>query len=203
MAYVQLRRVANNNAYDAQIKQVGMQVLAKGNLAPEEQAGMEHLLSARVTADAHFYLNCWRIVALNVFRIARAVGAEELKQFLIDQQCPTNNRGDSLYFSDAKESITLGWYAQGRDHFEHIDERIYGEKRWKELKSDTDKVVDLTERPTPEGVEYYPSPFFNGTYMLVGNSKWEITSRAHVQLLEAVDRVEEIGMDLLTRQVEL
>ena len=156
--------------------------------------------SARFTADAHFYLNCWRIVALNAYRIAKAVGGEELDQFLLDQQCPTSQRGDSLYFGGATESFTLGWYAQGRDHFEHIDERIYGGRYWEKLSTDPERIIDLTGRPRPEDVTYYPSPFFNGTHMIVGNSKWEITLRAHRRLLAAVGKVEEMGDRLLKKQ---
>ncbi len=169
-------------------------------MSPEERAGIEHMQSARATADAHFYLNCWRIVALNAYRIAKAVGGEELEQFLVDQQCPTSQRGDGLYFGGATESFTLGWYAQGRDHFEHIDERIYGGRHWEKLRIGPESIKDLTGRPRPEDAAYYPSPFFNGTHIIVGNSKWEITLRAHQRLLAAVRTVEEIGDNLLAEQ---
>jgi hypothetical protein len=36
--------------------------------------------------------------------------------------------------------------------------------------------------------------------MIVGNSKWEITSRAHKRLLAAVREVEEIGVGLMAKQ---
>jgi hypothetical protein len=200
MANVQLRRISDNNLYDALAKEVGTQVWVKLDVSPEERAGVEHMQTARATADAHFYLNCWRIVALNVFRIAKAVGVEELEQFLVDQQCPTSRRGDGLFFGDATESFTLGWYAQGRDHFEHIDERIFGGRHWEKLQTDPARIEDLTGCPRPEDAAYYPGPFFNGTHMIVGNSKWEITLRAHEQLLKAVQKVEELGDTLLAQQ---
>lgn len=202
MATVQLVRITENNFYDALAERMGAQVWTELNPSPEERAGVEHMQSARATADAHFYLNCWRIVALNTYRIAKAVGAEELVRFLVDQQCPTSQRGDSLYFGGATESFTLGWYAQGRDHFEHIDERIYGGRHWEKLRTDPERIKDLTGRPRPEDAAYYPSPFFNGTHMIVGNSKWEITLRAHQRLLAAVRQVEEIGDNLLAQQGE-
>lgn len=200
MAAVQLGRIADNNHYDVLAKRVGMQVWADFNVTPEERGGIEHMQSARFTADAHFYLNCWRIVALNVFRIANAVGAEKLGQFLVDQQCPTSRKGDNLYFGDATESFTLGWYAQGRDHFEHIDERIFGGRHWEQVRANRERIVNLTGQPTPADTTYYPSPFFNGTHMIVGNNKWEITSRAHNRLRAAVQQVEEIGDGLLVKQ---
>lgn len=200
MATVQLGRIAENNFYDDLAGRMGPQVWAELDVSPEERAGVEHLQSARATADAHFYLNCWHIMALNVFRIAKAVGGEELKRFLVDQQCPTSQRGDSLYFGGATESFTLGWYAQGRDHFEHIDERIYGGRHWEKLRTDPERIKDLTGRPRPEDAAYYPGPFFNGTHMIVGNSKWEITLQAHKRLLATVQRVEEIGDGLLAQQ---
>ncbi len=203
MATVQLGRIAENNFfYAALAEREGSQLLAELNPSPEERAGVEHLQTARATAGAHFYLNCWRIVALNVYRIAKAVGGEELGRFLVDQQCPTSQRGDSLYFGGATESFTLGWYAQGRDHFEHIDERIYGGRHWEKLRTDPERIIDLTGRPRPEDAAHYPSPFFNGTHMIVGNSKWEITLGAHKRLLAAVRHVESIGDNLLAQQTD-
>lgn len=190
MATVQLGRIADNNLYDALAEREGTQVLADLDLSPEEHAGIKHMQSARSTTDAHFYLNCWRIVALNTYRIAKAVGGEELERFLVDQQCPTSQRGNGLYFGGATESFTLGWYAQGRDHFEHIDERIYGERHWETLRTAPERIKNITGRPRPQDVGFYPSPFFTGTHMIVGNSKWEITLRAHQQLLTAVRKVE-------------
>lgn len=200
MATVQLGRIAENNLYDALAERTGAQAWAELNVSPDERAGVEHMQSARATADAHFYLNCWRIVALNAFRIKEAVGSEELERFLVDQQCPTSRRGDSLYFGGATESFTLGWYTQGRDHFEHIDERIYGGKHWEKLRTDPERIEDLTGRPRPENAAYYPGPFFNGTHMIVGNSTWEISLRAHHRLHTATRKLEEIGDDLLAQQ---
>lgn len=85
MANVQFGRIAENNFYDALTGQVGPQVWVEFTLSPEERAGVEHMQFDRVTADAHFYLNCWRIVALNAYRIAKAVGGEELERFLVYQ----------------------------------------------------------------------------------------------------------------------
>lgn len=199
MAGVQLGRIADNNLFDALAKDRHKDLAHELGLSAEDLEGIENIQSARATADAHFYLNCWRIVALNVYRIAKAVDSEELDQFLVNQQCPTSQRGDSLYFGGARESFTLGWYAQGRDHFEHIDERIYGGRHWEKLRTEPEKIRDLTGQPRPDDTAYYPSPFFNGTHMIVGNSRWEITLRAHKRLLAAVEEVEHIGEVLVAK----
>jgi hypothetical protein len=200
MASVQLQRIHDNNELNAFTEVMSAKLPEEFKLSQEELIGLRDFQSARSTADAHFYLNCWRIVALNVYRIANAVGGEELKQLLVDQQCPTNQRGNSLYFSDATESFTLGWYAQGRDHFEHIDERIYGGRNWDKLSTDPNRIVDLTGSDRPKDVAYYPSPFFNGKYMIVGNSTWEITPHAHDKLRAVVQEVEGIGSRMIEQQ---
>jgi hypothetical protein len=146
-----------------------------------EAAGIKELQAVCATADAHFYLNCWRIVALNAYRIATAIDHEQLHQFIKDQNCSINRTGTGLYFGDAVESVTLGWYANGRDQFEHIDERVYGGKHWGKVKTDTERILDLTGQ-SKENAEHFPAPFFNGTHMVVGNSLWEITQRTHRQL---------------------
>lgn len=82
MATVQLGRITENNYYDALAKQARTQVLAELDLSPDQRAEIEHMQSARATADAHFYLNCWRIVALNAYRITKAVDSDELARII-------------------------------------------------------------------------------------------------------------------------
>ena len=134
-------------------------------------------------------------------RIALAINDQRLDQFLVDQQCPvkTTRFGETLVFGKATQSYTLRWYAQGRDHFEHIDERILGGANWESVKASPDRI---RVRPGFEhlhrmGAENYLDPFFNGTHMIVGDSSWEITDVAHEKLLGAVQVLYEIGQDLV------
>lgn len=197
VAGVQLKRIMENNKIELAPEHLKLKLAEEFGLTQAEYLDLRDLQSAQATADAHFYLNCWRIVALNVYRIIRAVSDPELDRFLVEQHCTENKNRNGLYFGNATRSFTLGWYAQGRDDFEHIDERILGGRNWEKVRTGPDKIVDLTGNPKPKDVAYYPSPFFNGTHMVVGDRTWEITAHAHNLLNTAVKRVEEIGIRLL------
>lgn len=203
MALIQLHRIAESNAFDVFPEQLKQVAATKLGVTPDEYDRVSELHATMATVDAHFYLNCWRIVALNAFRIARVVNDARLNRFIVDQQCSTlNRRGDGLVFDKTSPSYTFGWYAQGRDHFEHIDERILGGRNWDKVKIEPSKV---SIRPGFEDLyrpdaDHYPQPVFSGSHMNVGNSRWEITIAAHNKLMDAVGRLYQIGADLLDEQ---
>lgn len=200
VANVQLARIQDNNYLEALIESFKATLASDCGLSSDEYQEVRDFQFARLTADAHFYLNCWRIVALNAFRIARAIPDARLDRFLVEQQCGIKKNDRGLYFDQATQSMTLGWYAQGRDHFEHIDERIFGGDKWERLKVDSSKISprkghDGLARPN---AHYFPSPHFNGSHMIVGESTWEITPTSHDHLAGIIRQLQHIYEDLLS-----
>jgi len=202
MATIQLGRIQDNSQFEALISQIDNSWIAEAGLSPDEYQGVRDFQLARLTADAHFYLNCWRIVALNAFRIAKVIPDARLDQFLVDQQCTIKKKDRGLNFDNATQSVTLGWYAQGRDHFEHIDERIFGGARWEKLKVDSSRIHPRKghEDLARDDAMYFSPPFFDGTHMVVGESAWEITPTVHNQLTGLVKQLHRIGEDILAEQ---
>lgn len=143
----------------------------------------KHFSYQQALMDVHFYLNCWRIIALNCFRIMELIEDEGMNELCACQQCAATG------FDRARNCVTLGWYAHGRDHFEHLDERIMGGRNFKKLKSHDDPALvqksGVAFLSGPDGTFVFPS--FDGHTLRIGDEHWDVSPDSLNALTQIVD----------------
>lgn len=141
--------------------------------------------------DIHFYLNCWRMIARFVALIVKVTNDDEIRDFAIKHHA---HKFRSPRYDQAQPEHLLGYYACGRDQFEHFEERYPGSKQSANLQ------VDSSEWEHPEGGfafpgnvnlimtngDFYVLPTINGTTLRIGNREWDISESSLKQLEDAV-----------------
>jgi hypothetical protein len=95
-------------------------------------------------------------------------------------------------YYDATDPNTLGWYGDGRDHFEHFDERVPGASRASKAQLTQTPAHDL---PMPRLVSnesgVFPQPMIDAAGgLVIGDKRWDVSPASYDRLVAIVREVE-------------
>jgi hypothetical protein len=116
--------------------------------------GDEHRVMEQQVADLHFYLICWAQVRRHM-------------QKAKDQKLLAS--AGEVY---RRHASTLAHYADLRDHFEHIDERLPGERH------DTHWRDNPRPNGLAPGVTYWGWGSDSSGNLVIGNRSWDVSSKS-------------------------
>lgn len=146
------------------------------------------VIKNQALADVHFYLNCWRMIARYVFVLADATQFPEIRKLAEAQHAHLEK--PKYHLATAPE--TLGWYADGRDQFEHYDERVPGGRhqlKTRQTQPPAHRLTFGTQVLHPSGTFYQPS-FDAAGGLVIGDKRWDVSPASYDRLLMIVQQVD-------------
>lgn len=157
-------------------------------------------LMQRAYYDVHYYLICWRMIARFTSLISRSGNFPGIQRLATRHSVETERE----QYYRATNPKTLGWYAAGRSHFEHFDERIPEGKNANELLISFPPSGDL---PNKNLVIYDGKLFVHPTLdeagiLTIGNKMWDVSPASFSQLESIVGEMEDLVRQVLIPRLD-
>lgn len=150
-----------------------------------EERRNEAALARELIASSHLYLNCWRMIGLHLDIIATTLQGREFTNWRKDHHLE-GKKDDS-----AHSGSTFGWYIRGRDHFEHLDKRMYGKSEFSHLVVTDEELTTALSQGVSGGVvdgQAFVGPAVTSNGKLrIGTHEWDVSAKSLDELEHHVE----------------